>query len=376
MAVTRAYSSCLAFSDEALARRLQHEEVIDLTDLNEDDDDPFKLVKRELDRFNQNIPANHALGPLQYNRTPASLNRFASPSQFTFSPHGSGTQVKPEPRMHAQNQPGFGDHSIFKEEGADIYDVDAPGFQSPGFNFDPDEFAGMNDMFGYNTFVRPNYTPSAIISGAGQAEDPIVLGDSPPLVPGMLFPLPQHLQYPQIDIPGIHRYEPNRASKDDQETIKALLETVNNNTEDLGDDVLTTPKELSINLLDHQRIGLTWLVNQEKSSNRGGILADEMGLGKTIQALALIIHHKSTKPTFKTTLIVCPVSLMAQWKREIETKVRERHALKVHIHHGQQPKRLKNFQALKQFDGRLATYPIRQEIELTSRKLFSHRMEH
>ncbi|CAJ2499692.1 Uu.00g025450.m01.CDS01 [Anthostomella pinea] len=46
-----------------------------------------------------------------------------------------------------------------------------------------------------------------------------------------------------------------------------------------------TPKALSCKLMSHQRVGLTWLMDQEKGINKGGILADALGLGKTIQAL-------------------------------------------------------------------------------------------
>lgn len=62
-----------------------------------------------------------------------------------------------------------------------------------------------------------------------------------------------------------------------------------------------------------------------KSTLRGGILADEMGLGKTISALALInsvpydlktTHYKYYAS--KTTLIVVPMSLLTQWKKEFD----------------------------------------------------------
>jgi SNF2 family DNA or RNA helicase len=59
-----------------------------------------------------------------------------------------------------------------------------------------------------------------------------------------------------------------------------------------------------------------------------------MGLGKTIQALALILERPSNNAARKTTLIVAPVSLLKQWQREIEDKVKQRHALKTCIYHG------------------------------------------
>ncbi|OZJ06532.1 hypothetical protein BZG36_00582 [Bifiguratus adelaidae] len=58
---------------------------------------------------------------------------------------------------------------------------------------------------------------------------------------------------------------------------------------------------------------------------KGGILADEMGLGKTIEILSLILTNRPDRrnlPTdlpprsSPTNLIVCPMSLLAQWRDE------------------------------------------------------------
>ncbi|KAI1101828.1 SNF2 family N-terminal domain-containing protein [Jackrogersella minutella] len=97
-----------------------------------------------------------------------------------------------------------------------------------------------------------------------------------------------------------------------------------------------TPNAMSCTLMDHQKVCLTWLTEQEKDPNkRGGLLADTMGLGKTVQALALILARPSEDPYKKTTLIVAPLSLLKQWEREIATKVKARYRLKTLLYHGQ-----------------------------------------
>ncbi|CAA9991305.1 DNA repair protein rhp16, putative [Plasmodium knowlesi strain H] len=58
---------------------------------------------------------------------------------------------------------------------------------------------------------------------------------------------------------------------------------------------LKIPKELKFDLLEYQKEGVSWMINQEESSVKGGILADEMGMGKTIQAITLILCQKINK---------------------------------------------------------------------------------
>jgi DNA excision repair protein ERCC-6 len=53
-------------------------------------------------------------------------------------------------------------------------------------------------------------------------------------------------------------------------------------------------------------------------SNRGSILADEMGLGKTLSAISFLVCLK-TSGKFGPTLVVCPATVINQWKDEIET---------------------------------------------------------
>ncbi|TPX58926.1 hypothetical protein SpCBS45565_g07864 [Spizellomyces sp. 'palustris'] len=87
---------------------------------------------------------------------------------------------------------------------------------------------------------------------------------------------------------------------------------------------------------------------------RGGILADEMGLGKTLETLSLIhTNHPNSRdfnpapslhklfsspastalPKSPSTLIICPVSLLAQWRDEITNKFAPR-ALTCAVYYG------------------------------------------
>lgn len=96
----------------------------------------------------------------------------------------------------------------------------------------------------------------------------------------------------------------------------------------------------------------------EESKYKGGILGDDMGLGKTIQTLSIILSRPSTDPERKTTLIVAPVALMHQWKREIQTKLKPgRHQLRVFVLHGvERAAKNARFDELKQYDVVLTTY--------------------
>ncbi|KAI1737704.1 hypothetical protein F4680DRAFT_427661 [Xylaria scruposa] len=115
------------------------------------------------------------------------------------------------------------------------------------------------------------------------------------------------------------------------------------------------PIALNRKLMPHQHVGLTWLLNQEKSPIKGGILADDMGLGKTIQALALILCHPPQDGTRKTTLIVVPTSLLRQWEREIDDKVKPGHKLKTVIFHSTKKKNM-TVAKLLSYDIVLTTY--------------------
>jgi SNF2 family DNA or RNA helicase len=86
----------------------------------------------------------------------------------------------------------------------------------------------------------------------------------------------------------------------------------------LGESILTPdpiPAELKAELRPYQKDGIHWL-ERLRLMFLNGILADDMGLGKTLQAIAAItqMHNKEKQAR---SLIVCPTSLLYNWKEEI-----------------------------------------------------------
>lgn len=90
-------------------------------------------------------------------------------------------------------------------------------------------------------------------------------------------------------------------------------------------DVVVDPI-LTKNLREHQRAGVSFMyecvMGMKDYDGEGAILADEMGLGKTLQTIALLwtllkqnpIYEE--QPVIKKALIVCPVTLINNWRKE------------------------------------------------------------
>ncbi|KAF7192728.1 putative ATP-dependent helicase C23E6.02 [Pseudocercospora fuligena] len=145
-------------------------------------------------------------------------------------------------------------------------------------------------------------------------------------------------------------YDPSKS----KEELEALLANIRPDEDMPAHLRVQTPEDMSVRLHKYQELGLTWLKNQEESSNKGGILADDMGLGKTIQMLSLMVTRKSDDPRCKTTLIIAPVALMRQWKSEIRNKLKPNRQLTVYTHHATH--KAKSFDVLRTFDVVLTTY--------------------
>jgi SNF2 family DNA or RNA helicase len=88
-------------------------------------------------------------------------------------------------------------------------------------------------------------------------------------------------------------------------------------------------------LRPYQRRGVGWLVYLRRLG-LGACLADDMGLGKTVQAIAMLLHERKrilaeTGRRPDPILLVCPTSVVTNWRREVE---RFAPMLKVLLHHG------------------------------------------
>ena len=89
----------------------------------------------------------------------------------------------------------------------------------------------------------------------------------------------------------------------------------------------------------------------------GACLADDMGLGKTVQAISVILDWRQNPDRRGAILLVCPVSVLGNWRREIQRFAPE---LRVSMHHGKlRPRTLEEFtQSTEAHDVVLTSYNL------------------
>ncbi len=92
---------------------------------------------------------------------------------------------------------------------------------------------------------------------------------------------------------------------------------------------LPQPPGLQGALRPYQVRGLSWLAFL-RELGLGACLADDMGLGKTVQTLALVQRERERGET-RPVLLVCPMSVVANWRKEAERFTPD---LPVLVHHG------------------------------------------
>jgi SNF2 family DNA or RNA helicase len=94
------------------------------------------------------------------------------------------------------------------------------------------------------------------------------------------------------------------------------------------------PEGLEGELRPYQVRGFSWL-DYLRRWGLGACLADDMGLGKTVQAIALFLRDLEEGRADGPVLVVCPTSVLGNWKREIR---RFAPRLDVLVHHGDRVK--------------------------------------
>jgi len=110
--------------------------------------------------------------------------------------------------------------------------------------------------------------------------------------------------------------------------IRDLLDKLSNGVKISS---IAQPSTFHGTLRPYQLKGTSWLAFL-KQFGFGGCLADDMGTGKTLETIALLLHDRviqQDKP--QPALIICPMSIVGNWHREIQ---RFAPSLSAMIHHG------------------------------------------
>ena len=127
-------------------------------------------------------------------------------------------------------------------------------------------------------------------------------------------------------------------------------------------------EDLEGKLRDYQKVGYKWLKTLDMY-HFGGILADDMGLGKTLQVIALLkTELKSNNKA--TSIVVCPSTLVLNWKSEIEKWC---NSIKVLIVRGTAEERKEKLEDYNEYDLIITSYDLlKRDIQNYEDKSFQY----
>ncbi|MBO9728329.1 MAG: DEAD/DEAH box helicase [Chitinophaga sp.] len=117
--------------------------------------------------------------------------------------------------------------------------------------------------------------------------------------------------------------------------------------------VAPVPGTLQTTLRPYQEEGFRWMTHLA-AWGAGACLADDMGLGKTIQAIALLLHRGEQG----AALVVCPASVVNNWRNEINRFAPSLNVIYLHTGH-----RSKLVKSAGPFDVVITTYGLLQAEE-------------
>ncbi len=139
------------------------------------------------------------------------------------------------------------------------------------------------------------------------------------------------------------------------------------NMKTFSDNDFEVPETLKGNLKKYQKYGYRW-IKTLKINGFGGILADEMGLGKTLQTIAFLLSEYEEGEK-RGTLIVCPASLVYNWKNEFD---RFAPSLATVVVAGKQEERVEILNNVNESDVLITSYDLlRRDIELYKQRDFA-----
>jgi hypothetical protein len=128
------------------------------------------------------------------------------------------------------------------------------------------------------------------------------------------------------------------------------------------------PKEIKAEFRPYQSEGVFWL-ERLRLMYLNGILADDMGLGKTLQAIAAITQNHILNKNSRS-LIVCPTSLLYNWKEELN---KFNPKLRAIVIDGIPNQRKKLLEKMGEFDVVITSYTLLQkDIETYAQVPFSY----
>jgi hypothetical protein len=127
-----------------------------------------------------------------------------------------------------------------------------------------------------------------------------------------LVPVPQRIgleQAAHLDEEGFKRFVDSPHAKALRERLKDFK----------GIPPMEMPASVQADMRPYQKDGFDFLCHLTQIK-LGGILADDMGLGKTLQTLAWLAWLQESRPggmkNRKPSLVICPASVLHNWKRE------------------------------------------------------------
>lgn len=128
------------------------------------------------------------------------------------------------------------------------------------------------------------------------------------------------------------------------------------------------PASVLATLRSYQADGVNWL-GRLRQMHLSGILADDMGLGKTLQAITAVTQHSEDHPG-SISVVVCPTSLVYNWKEEFNKFNPNLRVLPVD---GTPVQRKKLLNDVMDYDVVITSYSLLQkDIEIYKAKPFSY----